>query len=359
MPESPDKLLVVGFDGLDHELFARHNALDLDVHPLYAPIPVTGPSWTSLYTGDSMTTHNVRDVYGLEFRRRYARNDVLHLLRWRLHNLGRVLRGKPAHKRYATYATTPSTHVWDTLGEAGVRVKIVNMPITCPVRPVHGVHVGGFPLIRRGRWYWPDEIGERIPDEYVDWVDITHWFQDPERDSHRQWRRELTKMGFDEGRRRAGEAADRLAGMFLSLPEARLEMVQFSFIDRFGHVFGVDGEVERWCYAKVGELLGRLIDAADPAGVLVISDHGFQGDGHTDYGVLAAGRAMRDRLRVPDDYTPSVLDVAPTIAAWFGATHDCEGNNLLAEGDYVTRDAEQDAAEKAEITKRLKNLGYL
>ena len=39
----------------------------------------------------------------------YARNDTLHLIRWHLHNLGRLTRGKETHKRYKTYATTPST----------------------------------------------------------------------------------------------------------------------------------------------------------------------------------------------------------------------------------------------------------
>ena len=62
------KVMVIGFDGLDYELFKKRNSRDMLLLPLLAPIPATGPSWTSIYTGDSMARHNIRDVFGLEFR---------------------------------------------------------------------------------------------------------------------------------------------------------------------------------------------------------------------------------------------------------------------------------------------------
>jgi len=352
-------LLVIGFDGLDYELFKNYVRPPFDLLPLYAPVPVTGPSWTSLYTGDSVTTHNVRDVFGLEFRRRYARNDTLHLIRWHLHNLGRLLRGKATHKRFATYATTPSKYLWDTLNAGGVDVKLVNMPITCPVREIKGLHVGGFPLVRRGRWYWPDEIAHQIPDDYIDLVDITHWFQDPERDSHRVWRRAITATGFEANRQRVVDTANRLVDLFCELPPARLQMVQFSFIDRLGHVFGVRDEVERFGYELAGSLVGRLVAGVKPDATMIISDHGFMGDEHTDKGCLAVDATLRPMLQVAEGYTPSVLDIAPTIAAYFGLAHPCEGNDLTAGGNYTTRHDEQDEQEKAEITKRLRALGYM
>ena len=359
MASGRKKLLVIGFDGLDCELFKKRTPAGMDLWPLYAPIPITGPSWTSIYTGDSVATHGVRDVYGLEFRRRYSRNDALHLLRWHLHNLGRVLRGKPAHERVATYATTTSRYVWDTLGADGVTAKLVALPITCPVREVNGVQVGGFPVVRRSRWYWPDAIGPDIPHDYPQMVDVPHWFQDPERDSHRHWRQCLRQMGLAEASRRITDYAGRMVELFAALPGGELEMVQFPFIDRIGHVFGIAGQGQEFAYGLVGELIGRLIDLSRPDATLVVSDHGFRGDEHTDYGCLAAGRSIREAIKLPAGYTPSVLDVAPTVAAFFGHAHDCEGNNLLGGGEFVTRRSAQDLEDKAEITERLKDLGYL
>jgi len=124
----PARLLLIGFDGLDYELFRSCAPDGFEILPLLAPIPVTGPSWTSIYTGDAMATHGVRDVFGLEFRRYYSRNRLVHLFRWHLHNLGLVIRRKPPRRRHKSYETTCSTYLWDTLGRAGLTFKIVNMP---------------------------------------------------------------------------------------------------------------------------------------------------------------------------------------------------------------------------------------
>ena len=136
-------------------------------------------------------------------------------------------------------------------------------------------------------------------------------------------------------------------------------MVQFSFIDRLGHVFGIAGDVEEFCYALAASLAAKLVDTRRPDATLIVSDHGFQGPEHTDLGCLALAGAIREMVHLPDGYTPSVLDVAPTIATFFGLTHPCEGNDLIRGGPYVTRDGEADRRERAEITKRLRELGYL
>jgi len=353
------KVLIVGFDGLDYELFKRRSRLRCQLHPLLAPIPVTGPSWTSIYTGDSMARHNVRDVFGLEFRRRYSDNHVLHMLRWHVHNLGLMLRLKPPRRRHVTYQTTRSKYLWDTLGRAGITVKTVNMPVACPPREVNGVQVSGFPVIRRKPLCYPPALAERIPADYPQLSDMIQWFSDPERDSHSHWRRCLRRMGPEPAMARVVDDGERLVRLFLELPAADVEMVQFSFIDRLGHVFGISGRIEEFCYDLVDTLTRELVEGSRPATTVVISDHGFQGEEHTDLGCLAIDGQLQPAVKVPDGYTPSVLDVAPTLAGFFGLSHPCEGNDLTAAGHYVTRSLEEEQREKEKLMQHLADLGYL
>ena len=158
---------------------------------------------------------------------------------------------------------------------------------------------------------------------------------------------------------RCRDGCHRLIELFGQLPRADVEMIQFSFVDRMGHVFGVRGEVEQACYDLVDELIVALIESAQPDSTMIISDHGFQGDGHTDYGCLAVAGQLADAVTVAEGYTPSGLDVAPTLAGFCGASHACEGNDLTADRQYVTRDGAEEEQEKQKMMENLRDLGYL
>jgi len=353
------RLLLIGFDGLDYELLKKRNSSDIRLLPLLAPIPATGPSWTSMYTGDSMATHNIRDVFGLEFRRRYSRNDFLHIMLWHWHNLGRVLRRLPPRQRHATYETTSSKYLWDTLSQAGVKMKMVNMPITSPVRPINGVYVGGFPVILRKKWYYPDTLEKVVPPDYFEITDMIQWFSDPEMHSHRFWKKSSLNLGVDEVMRRLEKGVFKLVDFFLSLPSADLEMIQFSFIDRLGHVFEMTEDIEQRGYELVAKVMDRIISEVNPQSTIIVSDHGFQITGHTELGCLGLRGELAEKVICPPDYTPCVLDVAPTLASFLGAKHDCEGNDLTVAGEYVTRGSAEEQAEKEKMMQNLKDLGYL
>lgn len=354
------KVLVIGFDALDYELFGKLSTSDLRLLPLLAPIPVTGPSWTSMYTGDSATSHGVWNVFGLEYRKRYARSDAVQLFLWRTHNLWRIITRHRAQERYATYATTKSTYVWDTLGAEGVSFKIVNMPITGPVREINGTHVGGFPLITRKPWYYPESIASQIPDDYMQMTEIIQWIAEPEYHSNRLWKKSLGDIGFEKVMERTETDAHRLIDLFLSLPAADIEMLQFSFVDRIAHVFDMSGEVAERCYKLVDKLIANILDASQPASVMIVSDHGAQGKGHTDHGCLALKGELAEAIRLPKEYTPSVLDIAPTLAGLMGSSHPCEGNDLTVEGNYeaASLNTEQQQ-EKEQLMQHLKDIGYL
>ncbi len=354
------KVLVIGFDALDYELFGNLSTSNLKLLPLYAPIPVTGPSWTSMYTGDSAATHGVWNVFGLEYRKRYARNDAIQLCLWRLHNLWRVITRHTPQERYATYATTGSTYVWDTLGAEDVSFKIVNMPITGPVREINGTHVGGFPLITRKPWYYPKSVGAQIPDDYMQMTEMIQWIAEPEYHSNKVWKNSLGDMGFETVLERTERDAHRLIDLFLALPGANVEMLQFSFVDRIAHVFDMSGEVAERCYKLVDELIAKISGASQAASVMIVSDHGAQGKGHTDRGCLALKGELAEAIRLPKGYTPSVLDIAPTLAGFMGASHPCQGNDLTVDGNYeaASLNAEQQE-EKEQLMQHLKDIGYL
>ncbi len=358
MDSKSPKLLVIGFDGLDYEIFSRRSNLGLKVHPLFAPVPVTGPSWTSIYTGDSVTTHKIRNVFGLKYRKRYSQNESLHTAIWFAKQIARFILRKKLHSRSATPADTPSKYIWQTLSNAGLGMKIVAMPITCPVKEVNGVWVGGFPVVKRQQWCWPPDIAEQVPDDYLELADIIQWFIDPECDSHRKWKRLFGQMSMDDLAEKTTRKAFKLADFFTSLGSADVEAVQFSFVDRIGHCFEISGEYEQFCYDLVEKLIKKLVDALQPESTMIVSDHGFSGPGHTDYGCFALSGAIADRVQLSPGYTPSVLDIAPTLAGYFGCKHPCEGNDLTAGGTYSTRSSESDEAEKAKIIENLKNLGY-
>jgi hypothetical protein len=356
---SQAKVLVIGFDALDYELFSKRRPAGMTLHPLFAPIPVTGPSWTSIYTGDGMASHGVRHVFGMQFRRCYARNARLDLLLWRLHNLARIARAKPPRQKHLTYLTTESTYVWDTLGAAGVKVKTVNMPITSPAKEVNGIQVSGFPLLSGRRWFCPESVGPDLPGNYRELSDMLLWYSDPEFDSHRLWKERAGRAGSEEVEGRTRTTAHALADLFVALPRADVEMVQFSFVDRMGHVFGMSGETEEFCYDLVGRLVAKLAAEAPAESVMIVSDHGFQGSGHTDYGCLGLVGPLAEAVKVREGYTPSVLDVAPTLAGYLACRHECEGNDLTVEDDYVTRDTDAEKEEKQRMIKQLTDLGYM
>lgn len=136
-------------------------------------------------------------------------------------------------------------------------------------------------------------------------------------------------------------------------------MIQFSFIDRIGHITGIDGEIEQRCYEAAARLTKILLDRIEPDAAMLVSDHGFAGDDHTDLGVWGLAGEIRDRVNLTVGYRPSLLDIAPTIAGYFGLEHPCEGNDLTAAGEATARSNDDDAAEREDMIRRMKDLGYM
>jgi predicted AlkP superfamily phosphohydrolase/phosphomutase len=125
------KLYFIGLDGLSASiLFAEENKgrwpnLEQFCYSGFYGVceceeeyKLTGPSWTSIYTGQPVEIHMVTDVAGRPI------------------NNGR------------TFTTVKEPYIWDILNEHGLSCGVVTMPVTYPARKIKGYMIAGFPSPR-------------------------------------------------------------------------------------------------------------------------------------------------------------------------------------------------------------------
>jgi hypothetical protein len=354
------RLLVVGFDALDHEVFTEHNELGLEVHRLFSPVPVTGPAWTSMYTGASIKAHGVRDVHGRSGRHRIVRwSRWLDRLAWGVRDGCVRLGWKDPVETYRTPADTPATYFWDTLTEAGLSTKLVNLPVTWPAHRIDGIYIAGIPLPRSGRrWVYPASVRKQLPDDYWEMCDIVNWFEDLLRDGVAVWRPHAKEWGMERLLDRTRRLSYRMIDFFNSLDACDVNMIQFPFVDRVGHVFGINEETIGPTYGLVNELLRYVWDEhSDDYDLMVVSDHGMQGTDHTHGGVLAQTGGVFDGSSVEDART---YDVSPTILHYCGVPSGAAVQALGRGGNRERATESEGEAEEAEqIKERLRQIGYL
>jgi len=125
---TPRPLIVLGLDGLPLDLAQKFAADGLCPHlarltptarSILAELPEISPvNWTSFFTAEGPEEHG---VFG--FTRINARSYELSV---------------------ADFSQVSAPTLWDRLGEAGCRTRVVNLPNTYPARPLKGMMVSGF-----------------------------------------------------------------------------------------------------------------------------------------------------------------------------------------------------------------------
>ncbi len=168
---------------------------------------------------------------------------------------------------------------WETLGQQGKRVAILNMPMAYPPRPVNGWLVCGLMTPDdRSQFTYPATLGpELLGRGYV--IDA-----DPITVDERESRRDYLQRMTDQVRERT-----RLALSLLGELDWDLGMVIFTELDRLQHFYWADhnpyhprrpedpfvGAITDH-YVELDQALGRLAAVAgSEASVIVMSDHGF------------------------------------------------------------------------------------
>lgn len=253
------RLLVVGFDGLDYEVY-KHTRLDWTPQILNSLYRMSGPCWITIYTGAPSQVHGVSNVVGM-------RNDGS--LAWRDMKL-------PC--------------VWDVLAEGAHTVALCNLPITSPPRRVNGWMVSGYPL-----WEKPYGKGINTPDWWFYTSDIHYHRELPNWNgghgygftcNDADYYRAMTEEQVIE----AGQiGAAKIMEWFVDqAQEADFGFIGITWIDRFGHHKGIKKQNVEKIAGLVDLSISWLIERLSPEKVLLLSDHGLRKRGHQEEGVIAS-----------------------------------------------------------------------
>ena len=217
------KLLLIGFDGMDY--FMTQKTIREYSFKSIQPIlkkqitkeSLTGPSWASFYTGLDKDVHGVIDGWGRDTKGSNSFRDI---------------------QRYA---------FWNIIKKKGYKVWIDNLPIT----------PNGFPFTTLKR------------------KDIVNWVYKPLEGGMVHWRETIRGMSFDKMLSQVRSDSFKLIEG-KRLADRDLIFIQFSFLDRIGHVFTYkEDEIMRKSYTLAYELIDRLCEIIAPQYLIVTSDHGF------------------------------------------------------------------------------------
>lgn len=268
----PDRLLLIGLDGLNWDLVEPFIRAGVMPHlarlrregvwgPLTSVIPTqSATAWASFITGQNPARHGVFD-----FMSRQADGSYRH--------------AKP----------DPATTLWSFLGRAGLRVGVLNFPVTYPPDAVNGFLVSGM-LSPKGRTFtYPPALGDEMLAAVPGYRLDVEWQLYAGRETA------LLRACTDMTRLRAQAACwlqqryrpDVLAAAFIA-PD-RLQHALWRRLDPTHPLHdpapstaegrraeALAGSVHRF-YATLDEAVGQLVSASgDGTAVILLSDHGFQ-----------------------------------------------------------------------------------
>lgn len=306
------KLLVLGFDALSWPILKdakdRWPKLwDCNPQPLHSPLSITGPAWTTLYTGWPVEKHGVTHTWGI------------------------------AQKGSLDLKTTPAPLWWERFPGT---VGLVNLPCMPDAMPVNGFCVSGWP--RSYPQVYPEELKECLPPNYQ--VDMTASVGFVGHRSPDFMVNEAYKVVYP---RLMGAKA-----LYEAMPVDVL-FVQWSFLDRLGHICQHKKEpqiVERG-YGILEDLMTHIAWAFFGfEKMVVISDHGWEGLDHHPRGVIAGRHVNLEGVKETKDFVPWLWrELELGEADLSSATQ--EEKEQRTKPVYTKE-------EKEEIEERLEGLGY-
>ncbi len=273
------RLLIFGLDGATFDLirpwvaegFLPHlgqlieNGVSGDLASTLPP--VTSPAWPSFMTGMNPGKHGVFD-----FIRPAALKDV-----------GAVRPGVGSFSLVnATSIREPT--IWQIMSDAGLRVGVINVPVTFPPRPINGFMIGGLLSPSSGDITYPKDLLAPYAAELG-----------PYRVGLRVQYKEGNEAAFLADALDLIETRGRYALRLMRDHPWDVFMVHFIALDNLQHAFWkfIDPTHPRYrpdlaekfgdgllqAYQKVDEQVGRLVEQAqDLAGdlnLIALSDHGF------------------------------------------------------------------------------------
>jgi predicted AlkP superfamily phosphohydrolase/phosphomutase len=295
----------------------------------------TGPSWTSIFTGQPARVHMMTDLWG------------------------RPIDGGQ------TFSTVKTPYIWDILNKHGLSCGVITMPVTYPAKRLNGYMISGFPSPKLSVT-GGIEVPEGFIVDHSQLIRLTNQVEGLGYSFHDKYSLEEDI----ELLRKSETKKITFVSQLANNREVEALFVQYSCLDRIGHELnnyarrGITYDHNRilemydWFDA---ECLPRILEIEGECRVIV-SDHGWRSyqqggtgrrfDGapvwgeHDIGGVLAiAGDDILPRTRLDCrniDVMPTILDALDL------PPEEVTGRSIL------TRSSDLE-----EINKRLSDLGYI
>lgn len=351
------KLLVLGFDGLDHEYARAVIPPKYNIYPLRSQVGLTGCEWTSMWTGIPVETLGLYNFY--------PHSDAL-------------ARGVP---RRFSYSNLEGYFWWEIAMAAGISTGVCGVPACAPLRePENGWILGGVGsldenashLVRTG-------LDTQVQADYVMgdealyvhpliahckyWGFMGRWYD------------LILSMGYETFFRwMQGHAFRKIH--FMTLGPTDVGCLYFRFFDHMIHHYLASFNENPEPVFEAGRaIIKQAVKMLQPEAVIIMSDHGGRiGARHRDTGIVATWPSAPSPLPESDsgysvDYTiaksyewmdfvtaiegpyvPGTADVASIILSELGLEPKPPPPAL---GEtYDEDDMEQ-------VEKRLKDLGYI
>lgn len=171
--------------------------------------------------------------------------------------------------------------LWSLFSRRGLKSLVVNVPVTFPPEPLNGSMITGMMTpSKQVEFTYPPELKTRIQDTWPDYViDITSGLNRSrdlsimdELDAAQETRADLLLSLIKE------EEPDFLFAVFVG-PD-RIQHAFSQFVNPISTAYRSE-RAEEWreriyeSYAKLDEIIGRLIALGKDANIIFISDHGF------------------------------------------------------------------------------------
>jgi predicted AlkP superfamily phosphohydrolase/phosphomutase len=296
------KLLMIGFDALDYELWLKYGKNSLrsssPVRRMSTTVKITpeiyetGPSWTTIMTGQRSVTHGMVDGWGRS----------------------KTQSGQPSR----TFSQIPGPYLWDRLNKSGLRCGVFNVPVTWPPKPINGFMVSGFPCPPRNITY-PAALESLLGFNYI--PDLAMWKNNLwDHNAMGNWRESVKAIGLQNMLevidRADGAKIDVLKDLVNDSGDLDALVIQFSFVDRVGHVFGMKEEEATLVYPYVSRIIERLLTRFPADLWAIVSDHGMKGEeipykksNHTLDAVFVVGKQVSLREGGNFDVLPTILEL--------------------------------------------------
>ena len=292
----PPRVLLIGIDGAPYSLVSKWAGegklpnfkiiLAEAAHGiLKSPIDITPPAWSSIYTGKNPGKHGIFDFMG----RKKGRYDFAPI----------------------NSSQRDAQDVWEILSQEGLRVCVLNAPLSFPPRKVNGVLVGGFLTPGESVEYtYPEDLKEELKENIPGF----------EHSASDELQLNLNKDAYIRNEQ------ERLT----NIGKAALYLIRKERFDFFSVFFSETDHVQHWfwdhmedeerngkrsrysnvildTYKNVDKIIGELLhEIDDNTYVMLVSDHGgapLRRFFHTNYflhsiGMLQFRRSLKSRFRL-------------------------------------------------------------